>query len=141
MLADELTFALRIDGVENPAWGVKGGKNGGSGRALVNPGMPDEPALPPFSDGNVLKRGDVLRLETGGGGGWGHPFDREPERVLADVLNGYVSPGAAAADYGVALSSDCRSIDPTGTAKLRANREPVPGLFHRHRYRDVLEDA
>lgn len=139
VLAEQATFSIRIDGIEMPAWGVKGGKNGGKGGAVVNPGTGRERRLAPFSDGNVLKRGDVLRLSTGGGGGWGHPFEREPARVLADVLNGYVSPEAAASDYGVALAADGRSVDVDATAALRARREPVDGLFHRDGYRDVLE--
>lgn len=139
VLADNLTFAIRIDGVEMPAWGVKGGKNGGKGRAVVNPGTERERLLDPFSDGNVLHKGDILRLETGGGGGWGHPFDREPERVLADVLNGYVSEDAAADEYGVILTSDGRSVDADATAARRAGRPVVDGLFHRGRYRDALE--
>ena len=139
VLAEEATFAIRIDGVEMPAWGVKGGRNGGSGRVVVNPGTAQERLLAPFSDGNVLKRGDVLRLETGGGGGWGHPFEREPDRVLADVLNGYVSVEAARADYGVALADDGRSVDVSATTALRADRQAVAGLFHRGKYRDALE--
>lgn len=141
VLAEEATFSIRIDGVEMPAWGVKGGRNGGRGGAVVNPGGARERRLEPFSDGNVLKRGDVLRLETGGGGGWGHPFDREPGRVLADVLNGYVSRGAAATEYGVALSADGRSVDVAATDALRARRPPVDGLFHRGVYMNVLEQA
>ncbi len=136
---DQATFALRIDGVKQPAWGVKGGLNGGSGRVIANPGTPQERELEPCSDGNVLKRGDVLRLETGGGGGWGHPFDRPADMVLADVLNGYVSPEAARRDYGIALSGDGRSVNET--ERLRADRSPADGLFHRHTYRDVLEQA
>jgi len=141
VLAERATFSIRIDGVEQPPWGVKGGMNGGGGRAVVNPGAARERELPPFSDGNVLERGDILRLETGGGGGWGHPFDREPERVLADVLNGYVSPDAAARDYGVALAGDGRSVDEPATSALRAKRPLVDGLFHRGTYRDSLEDG
>ena len=38
-----------------------------------------------------LKRGDILRIETGGGGGHGHPFDRPAEKVLEDVLGGFVT--------------------------------------------------
>ena len=51
------------------------------GRVVVNPGTASERDLEPFSDGNVLVRGDVIRLDTGGGGGWGHPYDRDPEQV------------------------------------------------------------
>ena len=116
LLAEEATFAIRIDGVQKPAWGVKGGHNGGAGRAVLNPGTPQEHELDPFSDGNVLRRGDILRLQTGGGGGWGHPYDREPERVLADVLAQFVSRESALEDYGVVLSTDGESVDAAATA-------------------------
>ena len=139
LLAPEATFAIRIDGVEKPPWGVKGGKCGGAGRAVVNPGTQQERELDPFSDGNVLKRGDILRLETGGGGGWGHPYDREPELVLADVLADFVSREAALEDYGVVLSMDGESVDEEATSKQREDRPPVDGLFHRRGYRDILE--
>jgi N-methylhydantoinase B len=139
LLAEEATFAIRIDGVTKPPWGVKGGKNGGPGRAVVNPGTANERELEPLSDGNVLRRGDVLRLETGGGGGWGHPFDREPERVLADVLGGFVSPQSAETEYGVVLGADGESVDDGATRTARQSRPVVDGLFHRGRYQDVLE--
>ncbi len=44
----------------------------------------------------MLKKGDVVRIETGGGGGCGHPFDRETAHVLEDVLAGLVSPEGGA---------------------------------------------
>jgi N-methylhydantoinase B len=94
--------------------------------------------LPPLSDGNVLRRGDVVRIETGGGGGWGHPFDREPERVLADVLGGFVSRASAERDYGVVLSANGRAIDAEATRERRMSR-PATKLFHRHDYRESLE--
>ena len=139
ILAETATIAIRIDGASSPAWGVGGGINGGSGRAMVNPGRPDERALDPLSDGNELKRGDLLRLETGGGGGWGHPFDRETERVLADVRGGFVSQAVAEEHYGVLLTSDGLVVDEAATQSFRAgNRPAVDGLFHRHTYRDQL---
>src|SRR6478735_77415 len=101
VLAPEAMVSMRIDTVENPPWGVAGGHAAGSGRCVVNPGRSDERVLKPLSDGNIVFRGDVVRVETGGGGGWGHPFDREPERVLADVQTGFVSRAKAEEDYGV----------------------------------------
>ena len=44
--------------------------------------------------------GDRIRLTTPGGGGYGEPKDRDPQRVWEDVLEGYVSPEAAVRDYG-----------------------------------------
>ncbi|MDB5374713.1 MAG: methylhydantoinase [Belnapia sp.] len=131
VMCDTAQVAIRIDSVVNPPWGVAGGMAGGSGRALVNPGRADERVLPPLSDGTVLRRGDVLRLETGGGGGWGHPFDRPEALVRADVLGGFITAEAAARDYGVILD------DPAATARLRATRAPTK-LFHRRGYVDEV---
>ena len=52
----------------------------------------------------MLHPGDVLELRLPGGGGFGPPGEREPERVTADVALGYVSAAAALGDYGLALT-------------------------------------
>jgi N-methylhydantoinase B len=114
---------------------VAGGLQGGTGRAVVNPGTPHEQKLAPLSDGTVLRRGDVLLLETGGGGGHGHPFDRPPERVLQDVRDGFVSAAAARRDYGVAISGD--AVDFAATRSLRTRR-PGEKAFHRKGYVDAV---
>ena len=114
VLAPEATVSMRIDSVEHPPWGVAGGHAAGTGRCVVNPGRPDERTLRPLSDGNIVRRGDVVRIETGGGGGWGHPFDREPERVLADVRGGFVSRANAEEHYGVVLAADGLTVDRRG---------------------------
>ena len=88
-------------------------------------------------DGNVLKRGDVLRIETGGGGGHGHPFDRPTEMVLEDVLGGFVTAEAAQRLYGVAIDSTAWSTKPP-RAKLRRQAPGDARRFHRHAYVDSL---
>jgi N-methylhydantoinase B len=138
ILTDEATVSVRLDTIKNPPWGVAGGRCAGVGRCVVNPGRADERELPPLSDGNVVRRGDVVRLQTGGGGGWGHPFDREPERVLEDVLNGFVSRVSATADYGVALTPAGDRIDVADTERLRSER-PATKFFHRHEYMEELQ--
>ena len=135
VLAEEAVLAIRIDGVQNPPWGIAGGKQGGTGRITVNPGTPDERVLPPLSDGNRVRKGDVVRVETGGGGGYGPPFDRPAKAVLEDVLGGLVSVAAAREEYGVVISGD--TIDANATATLRERRPPVRA-FHRHDYVDAL---
>ncbi|MBN9490373.1 MAG: hydantoinase B/oxoprolinase family protein [Alphaproteobacteria bacterium] len=137
VLAKEAVLSVRLDAIAHPPWGTAGGKAAGTGRCVVNPGRPDERVLKPLSDGNVLKRGDIIRLETGGGGGWGHPFDREVERVLADVRGGFVSRDSAERDYGVILDAAGRTIDQAATDKRRADR-PEAKLFHRHGYVETL---
>jgi N-methylhydantoinase B len=135
ILADEAVLALRIDGVECPPWGVAGGQSGRPGRAVLNPGTPRERALAPLSDGNRLKRGDILRIETGGGGGHGHPFDRPEAEVLEDVLGGFVGTAAALSDYGVVIRDG--AVDAAATAARRRDR-PEAKAFHRGDYADVL---
>jgi N-methylhydantoinase B len=101
---------------------VVGGLAGRGGRAIVNPGRSDEREIAALSDGTILKRGDVFRIETVGGGGWGHPFDREPEAVRADVLGRMVSLASARDDYGVVLTGDDLRIDLDATRELRSAR-------------------
>ncbi|MBB4120237.1 hydantoinase B/oxoprolinase family protein [Martelella radicis] len=135
ILAEDMMLAVRIDSVKNPPWGIHGGMGGGSGRVTVNPGLANERVLKPLSDGNRLTRGDILRMETGGGGGYGHPFDRAADRVLADVLGGFVSTDAAERLYGVVIRDG--ALDTAATAALRENR-PETKAFHRQEYVDVL---
>jgi N-methylhydantoinase B len=70
----------------------------------------------------------VMRYLNNGGGGWGDPLEREPERVLRDVRDGYVTIAGAARDYGVVVRGDPEEdpeglqIDHAGTERLRAER-------------------
>jgi N-methylhydantoinase B len=72
--------------------------------------------------------GATYRYVTNGGGGWGDPFERDPERVRADVRDGYVSIAAATRDFGVVISGDPEldpeklEIDRDATAELRARK-------------------
>ncbi|MGE0766345.1 MAG: hydantoinase B/oxoprolinase family protein [Hyphomicrobiaceae bacterium] len=138
VLADEAMISMRIDSVENPPWGVAGGMAARSGRCIVNPGGPDERVLKPLSDGNIVRRGDRIRIETGGGGGFGHPYDREPERVREDVACGFVSRESAERDYGVVMTPDQRGVDEEATARRRSDR-PTTCLFHQHGYAEALD--
>jgi N-methylhydantoinase B len=75
-----------------------------------------------------LKSDDVFRLDTPGGGGYGDPFLREPERVMSDVQEGYVSQEAAERDYGVVLRRDgpVWTVDQAATQARRAASPPAP---------------
>lgn len=68
----------------------------------------------------LLTAGDVLRVLTGGGGGYGDPFERPPEAVLSDVLDGKVSRQAARESYGVVI--DAETMDEAQTRRLRSAR-------------------
>jgi len=129
-----------MDNIRWPAWGVKGGMGGRPGRIVVNPGMADERELRPMSEGNRLKKGDLVRIVTSGGGGWGSPLERAASQVRDDVLDGFVSAASALDDYGVVLADDRLSVDEPATAARRAELARLKrGLFHRHSYFDDEE--
>jgi N-methylhydantoinase B len=65
--------------------------------------------------------GDVIQFISAGGGGYGYAWERNPEAVQQDVINGYVSPEKAREDYGVAVDPTTFKIDPAETESLRAS--------------------
>ncbi len=74
-------------------------------------------------DENVpMQPGDILRLETPGGGGYGNPLDRPPALVARDVRRGYYDHATARRDYGVVIRADDGEADVAATARLRAGR-------------------
>jgi N-methylhydantoinase B len=138
-LGDDATLATRLDGMLNPPWGVSGGQSGRPGRCTLNPGTSKEQLVDgPLTDGTLVRRGDIIRVETGGGGGWGHPFDREVERVLDDVLGGYASIEGARADYGVVIDAAKQTFDLAATERLRGTQRPPAKLFHRRDYVEAM---
>ncbi len=116
---EEAEYSFRSEGVGyRTGFGVAGGGEGVSGAlALV---ARDGAAISPPRYG--VRRYPALneRASSSGGGGWGPPMERDPDRVLRDVRDGVVSAGAARAVYGVALTADGRAIDAAATAALRA---------------------
>ena len=102
-----------------PPNGSGGGGTGRTGDIWINPETDGAKRLPTRYADYPLKQDDIFRLDTPGGGGHGDRLARPPERVLADVREGYVSPEAAERDYGVVLSADGRAVDEAATARKR----------------------
>jgi N-methylhydantoinase B len=100
-----------------PPWGVFGGQSGGVGNVFVN-GV----EVPAKTRELHVKRGDVVRLDMNAGGGYGDPLDRDPELVLGDVMDGYVTAHGARDDYGVVINPETRSVDYQATDGLRKQR-------------------
>jgi N-methylhydantoinase B len=132
VLAGGGMLSTRMDNVRHPCWGVAGGRAGRSGAFVLNPGTPDECVLPPIGDDILVRQGDVLRVLTCGGGGWGDPFARAPEQVRRDVLEGFVTVRGAREDYGVVLDPETYRLDEAETTRLRALPRPrIAELFDR----------
>lgn len=114
-------FNTQVDRVHCTPWGLEGGKDGmGNSVALRIDGVwkDDYPNAKVLTA--RLKEGDCFRLCGGGGGGFGRPSERPPERVRDDVINGYVTPAVAKEEYGVVIDPETFEIDRTATEKLRA---------------------
>jgi N-methylhydantoinase B len=105
--------------------GLAGGTNGGPNILIRNPGSPDEENLGMFTTKAILKKGDRVYFASNGGGGYGLPWKRKPDKVLDDVIDGLLSIEKARDVYGVAIEAvdpdalDFR-IDETETTRLRA---------------------
>jgi len=100
-----------------PPWGVFGGRSARVGTLSIN-GV----EIPEEVREARLNPGDLVRVEMNAGGGYGDPLERDPELVLGDVLDGYVSLQSARDDYGVVIDSQSLLIDEKATENLRAQR-------------------
>ncbi|MBI2849180.1 MAG: hydantoinase B/oxoprolinase family protein [Chloroflexi bacterium] len=123
ILSDEVVFTLRSDRFKFSSPGIFGAKPAKPSRCLLNPDTDRERALHSKVSNLRLHRGDVVRCELAGGGGWGDPMEREPQRVLKDVVEGYVSIESARKEYGVAIDSQTFTIDVEETTMLRGGRD------------------
>jgi N-methylhydantoinase B len=117
-LEREANLQIRADRTRFPAYGLSGGQPGRLCRNLLDAG--DGPQPLPAKTALVIHRGDVLRHELAGAGGWGNPLDRDPERVLADVRDEKVSVTHARDAYGVVLTPDHTEVDSAATSNARA---------------------
>jgi N-methylhydantoinase B len=100
-------------------WGVNGGRAGQPFRVTIDPGGPKEREVDALTDAEPVRAGEVIRIRTTGGGGWGDPLVRPLAEVARDLLWGKVSPDGARRDYGVVLTPD-GDVDPTASHRLRA---------------------
>ncbi len=124
-------------------WGVAGGSCAAGARTVVNAGTDREVDLGKI-DMVTLMAGDRFTVATPGGGGYGDPFERDPQAVLHDVRRGLVSAEAAARDYGVAVRDG--ALDEAETAGLRgAGVRPEPSRFdfgpERNAWDSLCDDA
>jgi N-methylhydantoinase B len=106
-------------------WGVNGGRAGAPFRATIDPGGPNEREMDGLTLAEPMRAGEIVRIRTTGGGGWGDPLERDPDAVLRDVIDGKVSRRAAEHDYGVVLDGlddELLCVDEERTAALRARR-------------------
>ncbi|MCI2421361.1 hydantoinase B/oxoprolinase family protein [Saccharopolyspora sp. K220] len=102
---------------KSPPWSINGGGEGEPNRIVLNAGTEHERVQ--GGSYNLMSAGETLTNDTGGGGGFGNPFERDPQAVARDVRNGFVSVAAARKQYGVAVDPVDFTVDGPATEALR----------------------
>ncbi len=129
MVAEEVTVSAIFNRMLVDPFGIHGGKPGANSGIYVR--LAGEESWSTFSEkfgtmspskfSNILlRRGDQVKIVAPGGGGWGDPLERSPDRVLADVAEGLVTPEAAQRDYGLVVERRNGSWDAAPTAQRAA---------------------
>jgi N-methylhydantoinase B len=120
-----ININIQVDRVHCAPWGLAGGHSGAGNQVTLRLGGKEIADLP---NAKVLMQrldaGDAITIRAGGGGGFGPPADRDPQKVANDVRQGYVSRGIARDIYRVALDGEGR-VDTEATLRLRSG--PVSG--------------
>lgn len=146
--AGTASYSLLSDGAVVPPFGVLGGASAAPVDSFViRDGREMRFATPGKVGGFPMRAGDVVVLQSAGGGGYGDPLDRPADEVADDVREGYVTADRACALYGVVLHDD-GTVDAAASQALRreiaagrvrltvtesAQRHYAEGRYSRHR--------
>lgn len=116
----DVMFNAQIERVKCVPWGLEGGLSAKGNQVLIQKGDGERVA---HDSGKVLscilRKGDAYAINSGGGGGFGSPLDRDPALVERDVRQGYVSRSAAHDLYGVLFDPETMEPDVERTNRLR----------------------
>ena len=147
LLEGESRYSVLSDRAVLPPFGVAGAGPAAPVKvSLRRDGAEIDFATPGKVTGVAIRAGDIVVMQSAGGGGYGDPLAREPDRVRDDVLAGYVSPDRARLGYGVVLAPS-GEVDVAATqaertrlaaARLRFpvtadERDPYEGRLGKHR--------
>lgn len=114
----ETSFTVLSDRSRFPPWGLFGGNDGARARYVIDPDSESEVVVSSKST-TRLDDGQLASIQTPGGGGYGDPLERDPTKVLEDVINEKISVAKALDTYGVVVDREARTIDREATERHR----------------------
>ncbi|MBI3976963.1 MAG: hydantoinase B/oxoprolinase family protein, partial [Chloroflexi bacterium] len=121
-LDHEPSFTFLADRRKIKPWGLFGGMSARLAKYCI---IRDGQVIPTGSKTTFIAREeDVISVQSCGGGGFGHPFERDPQRVLRDVVERKVSVERAKRCYGVVVDPNTETVDEAATATYRAVHQP-----------------
>ena len=123
------TMSLGSDRLKLKPWGLMGGGSGGSVASLIITPDREEIPLPSKTTREITSASRVI-LKTAGGGGYGNPFDRPPEKVLEDVKEHFIGIDRAKSDYGVVIDSQTMTVDLGATEALKRKHRSSKATRH-----------
>jgi N-methylhydantoinase B len=125
VLVDAKVYTYVV-GMKYPMPGICGGKPGAPNKMVIRYGSDDPFVVKHTADWVPIGAGQRVMYDYGGGGGWGDPLDRDPQAVLDDVLDEYVSVEGATREYAVVLTGSLvdltLAVDAAATVELRTRR-------------------
>ena len=121
-LEEETTVTISSDRNKIRPWGVLGGKPAAPARFRLTDSGGKEIIMGSKATKKVNEEDTIITM-TSGGGGWGPPHERDPEKVRWDVLEGLVSMERARTEYGVVLKKQRLEIDHEASQRLRKEME------------------
>ncbi len=129
LVEDEAEYSVLSDRAVIPPYGMdRGFASAQVGASICTNGKTKSISTPGKASGIRLRKDDVVVMESAGGGGYGDPLERDPERVLRDIRFGYVSIEMALERYGVVVRKD-GSFDATATVKQRMSLKEAEHRF------------
>lgn len=123
LLRGEAILQVRSDRRKYMPWGMESGKEGSMSLNVLNPGTGAEQVMPSKIT-RQIHAGDVYRHVTGGGGGYGSPYERDTGEVIEDIRQGKLSPAYCEREYGVVVKPGTFDLDEGATAKRRGSAQP-----------------
>lgn len=122
--ASDTVMSYASDRGRSICWGIDGGLPSIPQSVWLNPDSPEGRLLGVHFSGVELEPGDIFTRPSAGGGGYGDPLNRDPARVVEDVIDGYVTLGGARIDYGVVIIEEDAAelkylVDEEATTALR----------------------
>ena len=138
LLADEAVLVMRSDRRDHRPYGLFGGFAGTPSWNVINPG-PNQRLLPacPMSSVPMVKDDEFLHIQAGAGG-YGNPLERDPKKILEDVVNELITPDYAHDVYGVVIRNGEIDQPATEAKRRELSRKPPSEAVHLgHFYRTV----
>jgi N-methylhydantoinase B len=112
-------ISIHDDRHDTQPWGILGGRPAACSEKWLVRKDGSREALPSKTDNVRVRAGDRIIFRTAGGGGWGDPLERDPQRTRNDVARKLMSATKAREEYGVVLAGDRLEVDRKATDELR----------------------